>query len=188
MTGNSHMTDQELLEKYQQDQNNYWLGQLLQRYSMLLFGVCMKYMKDEEAARDCVQQIYLKVIQELPRYKVEYFKSWIYTIARNHCLMQLRDQPRRASELQEKNLVEESDQVLFPEYMEKERKLNLLAQALQELNEDQKNCITLFFLEKKSYVQIVEITGYSLLQVKSHIQNGKRNLRIKLLQQLQNHA
>jgi RNA polymerase sigma-70 factor (ECF subfamily) len=182
------MTDQELLEKYQQDQNNYWLGQLLQRYSMLLFGVCMKYMKDEEAARDCVQQIYLKVIQELPRYKVEYFKSWIYTIARNHCLMQLRDQPRRASELQEKNLVEESDQILFPEYMEKEKKLNLLAQALQELNEDQKNCITLFFLEKKSYLQIVDITGFNILQVKSHIQNGKRNLRIKLLQHLQNHA
>src|SRR5690606_5540129 len=74
----AHITDQELLGKYYAERNNYWLGLLLQRYTMLLFGVCMKYLKNEEEARDGVQQVFLKVIQELPRYKVDYFKSWLY--------------------------------------------------------------------------------------------------------------
>src|SRR6476619_8489897 len=83
--------DKELLQRFQQDGNNEWLGILLQRYTMLLFGVCMKYLKNEEDAKDSVQQIFLKVINELQKYKVEYFKSWIYMVAKNHCLIKLRD-------------------------------------------------------------------------------------------------
>ncbi len=79
------MTDQELLERYYSSSENDWLGVLLQRYTLLLLGVCMKYLKDEEEARDCVQHIFLKVITELSKYRVEYFKSWIYTVARNQC-------------------------------------------------------------------------------------------------------
>ncbi|HRG94574.1 MAG TPA: sigma-70 family RNA polymerase sigma factor, partial [Chitinophagaceae bacterium] len=86
-----HMTDQELLEKFHEDHNNEWLGILLQRYTLLLLGVCMKYLKDEEDAKDSVQQVFLKVIQELHKYKVEYFKSWLYMVAKNHCLMKLRE-------------------------------------------------------------------------------------------------
>ena len=85
-----HFTDQQLLEKFHADHNNEWLGILLQRYTLLLLGVCMKYLKNEEEAKDCVQQIFLKVIQELHKYKVEYFKSWLYMVAKNHCLMKLR--------------------------------------------------------------------------------------------------
>jgi len=86
-----HITDQELLGHFYADHNNEWLGILLQRYTLLLLGVCMKYLKDEEDAKDSVQQIFLKVIQELQKYKVEYFKSWLYMVAKNHCLMKLRD-------------------------------------------------------------------------------------------------
>ena len=85
------MTDQDLLEKFRQSGDNSWLGILLERYTLLLFGVCMKYLKNEEGAKDAVQQIFLKVITELPKYKVDYFKSWLYTIARNYCLMKIRD-------------------------------------------------------------------------------------------------
>jgi len=87
----NHITDQELLEKFSADQNNEWLGILLERYTLLLLGVCMKYLKNEDDAKDSVQQIFLKVIQELHKYKVEYFKSWVYMVAKNHCLMKLRD-------------------------------------------------------------------------------------------------
>ena len=86
-----HITDQELLEAFYENGNTRLLGVLLQRYTLLLLGVCMKYLKNEEAAKDAVQQIFLKVIAELKRYKVKYFKSWLYMIAKNHCLMQLRN-------------------------------------------------------------------------------------------------
>src|SRR5688572_11808040 len=85
------MTDKELLAKYDKDHDSRWLGILLQRYTLLLLGVCMKYLKNEEEAKDSVQQIFLKVIQEIQKYKVEYFKSWLYMVAKNHCLMKLRD-------------------------------------------------------------------------------------------------
>ena len=84
-------SDQQLLENFYRDRNNEWLGILLQRYTLLLLGVCMKYLKNEEDARDSVQQIFLKSITELHKYKVDYFKSWIYMVAKNHCLMKLRD-------------------------------------------------------------------------------------------------
>ena len=80
----NHITDQELLQNYQADHNSQWLGILLQRYTLLLLGVCMKYLKNEDEAKDSVQQIFLKVIQELQKYKVEYFKSWLYMVAKNH--------------------------------------------------------------------------------------------------------
>ena len=85
-----HITDQQLLELFYADQNNEWLGILLQRYTLLLLGVCMKYLKNEDQAKDSVQQIFLKVILELQKYKVEYFKSWLYMVTKNHCLMILR--------------------------------------------------------------------------------------------------
>jgi RNA polymerase sigma-70 factor (ECF subfamily) len=104
-----NISDQELLDRYYREQDNKWLGVLLERYTVLLFGVCMKYLKNEERAKDAVQQVFLKVITELKKYKVDYFKSWLYMVARNHCLMQLRDKTgSRTKELNE-NLVLEAE-------------------------------------------------------------------------------
>jgi RNA polymerase sigma factor (sigma-70 family) len=172
------MTDQELLERYYTDRDNAWLGILLPRYTLLLLGVCMKYLKQEEEARDCVQQIFVKVITELSKYRVEYFKSWIYTIARNHCLMKLRDQPGRPAVLNESMLAAWDDEAGKSRHLEKDQLLELMEQSLQELGKEQKLCVILFYLEKKSYQEIAATTGFSQMQVKSYIQNGKRNLRL----------
>ena len=86
-----YLSDQEILENYYASHNQRLLGVLLQRYTFLLLGVCMKYLKNEEAAKDATQQVFLKVIAELQRYRVQYFKSWLYMIAKNYCLMQLRN-------------------------------------------------------------------------------------------------
>lgn len=178
----AHISDQELLEKFKQDQDSLWLGILLQRYTLLLLGVCMKYLKEEEAAKDAVQQVFLKVITELQKYQVDYLKSWLYTIARNHCLMQLRDKNRIVSVSDDLNLSEEPLQNLTA--AEKEHTLTLLELSLVELNPQQKTCVTLFYLQKKSYQEIVDSTGFSLLQVKSYIQNGKRNLKMLVAQKM----
>ena len=174
-----HIEDKELLEKYYKDGNNQWLGILLQRYTLLLLGVCMKYLKNEEEAKDTVQQIFLKVIAELQKYKVEYFKSWLYLIARNYCLMKIRDRHGKIPvELTENINAGEDEREHQLELKEKEKTLTVIEESLHELNKEQKQCVTLFYLQKKSYQQIVEETGYTLLQVKSYIQNGKRNLKM----------
>ena len=185
----NHISDQELLEKFYQDHDNEWLGILLQRYTLLLLGVCMKYLKNEDDARDSVQQVFLKVIQELHKYKVEFFKSWLYMVAKNHCLMKLRDrQGKIAMELTDRVSATPEETVNKQALEQNDHTLDLMEAGLQHLNKEQQQCVTLFYLQKKSYQEISEQTGYSLLQVKSYIQNGKRNLRIWIEKKLKEEA
>ncbi len=181
-----HMTDSELLEKFYARKDNQLLGILLERYTLLLFGVCMKYLKNEDDAKDSVQQVFLKVIAELHKYKVEYFKSWIYMVAKNHCLMKLRDRHGKIpAVLNEQSIAIETEDPSKQSYIDKDKTLDAMAQALEELNDEQKRCVTLFYLDKRSYQEIVDRTGYSMMQVKSYIQNGKRNLKILIDRKLQ---
>ncbi|PWU01406.1 MAG: sigma-70 family RNA polymerase sigma factor [Bacteroidetes bacterium] len=181
----NHITDAELLENYQHDGNNEWLGILLQRYTLLLFGVCMKYLKNEEEAKDAVQQIFLKSITELQKYKVEYFKSWLYMVAKNYCLMALRDKGKATIAIKEQWLpIDNNDEPGFITHIEKDQLLTLMQESLDELSDDQKKCVSLFYLEKKSYHEIADQTGFTLMQVKSHIQNGKRNLKLAMEKKL----
>jgi RNA polymerase sigma factor (sigma-70 family) len=173
-----HISDQELLQHFYYDHNNEWLGILLQRYTLLLLGVCMKYLKNEDEAKDSVQQIFLKAITELHKYKVEYFKSWIYMVAKNHCLMKLRDKHGKIpAELNEKLIATPNEETDKFSLQQNDHTMDLMQEALKELSPEQQQCVTLFYLYKKSYQEISEATGYSMLQVKSYIQNGKRNLR-----------
>ena len=170
--------DNELLQNFYKDHDNEWLGILLPRYTLLLLGVCMKYLKNEEDAKDAVQQIFLKILNELHKYKVEYFKSWIYMIAKNHCLMKLRDKGKFTAELDEKYMAVPDETEEKISLLEKDVVLNKMMNAIKQLNAEQKECVSLFYLQKKSYAEIVDITGFTTLQVKSYIQNGKRNLKI----------
>jgi RNA polymerase sigma-70 factor (ECF subfamily) len=105
-------------------------------------------------------------------------------VAKNHCLMRLREkQGKIAVEITDRVSVsaEETDhQVLLLN----DRTLELMAESIKELNPEQQQCVTLFYLQKKSYQQVSDETGYTMLQVKSHIQNGKRNLKILIEKKL----
>ena len=171
-----HITDAQLLELYYQNNDNELLGILLQRYTLLLLGTCLKYLKNETEARDAVQQVFLKSLTEIPKYKITYFKSWIYMVAKNHCLMLLRNK-NITLEFDSVSVVEE-DNNKKEELLLKEEQLNILEASIDELNDGQKECIQMFYLQKKSYQEVCEHTGFTLLQVKSFIQNGKRNLKI----------
>jgi RNA polymerase sigma factor (sigma-70 family) len=172
--------DSGLLQNYYADKNNYWLGVLLQRYTGLLFGVSMKYLKNENDAQDAVQQIFLKVINEVGKYKVDYFKSWLYMVAKNYCLMQLRGNKHSttvlAADMADASALQHLER---KEHIQAEvATLNSLETAIAQLNEEQRICVEYFYLKKLSYQQITEKTTFSVLQVKSYIQNGKRNLKI----------
>jgi len=174
------LTDEELLQRYKAGEDSNWVGILFDRYAVLLLGMCMKYLKNEEDARDSVQQIFLKVLADVNKHQVQFFRAWIYQVAKNHCLMQLRQRQQvRQEDVTEINLPadEEVDKTKF---VEKDNLLENMQQALEQLNPEQRVCVKLFYLEKVSYHDIAAQTGYTLLQVKSYIQNGKRNLKLLL--------
>ena len=171
------MTDTDLLDQFRLDKNQQWIGILLERYTLLLLGVCMKYLKNEEEAKDCVQQIFLKVLTEVQKYKIEYFKSWLYMVAKNQCLMKLRGQYKTTIQELTEDTMEMPEDGL-QDVLAAEHVYLLLEEALMELNEEQRQCITLFYIDKKSYLEVSHLTGFNLMQVKSHIQNGKRKLKL----------
>ena len=174
----NQLTDTELLDKYRQTGNKVFVGVLYKRYSHLVFGLCMKYFKDQDQAYDTSVNIFTKLFDDLKKHKVEYFKSWIYMVAKNHCLMQLRDKPGKNTVEVKESIAAETDEPDKESLLLNEKTYEYMGEALKELNADQQLCVTLFYMEKKSYQQITEQTGYSMMQVKSHIQNGKRNMRI----------
>jgi len=172
------LTDEELLRNYRADGDNQWLGYLLLRYTALLFGVAVKYLKDKNQAEDAVQQVFEKVLTHIPQQEIINFKGWLYILMRNHCLQQLRDKTYLADEAA---LLQLSAKETDPEEaLWRENTLQQMEQAIALLNEDQRKTIVLFYLKKYSYEQIIEQTGYTFMQVKSFIQNGKRNLKVIL--------
>ncbi len=187
-----HLSDHELLDAYRFRRDREALGFLLQRYTLLLLGVCMKYLKHEEEARDAVQQVFSKTIVEIDKYPVEHFKSWIYTITRNYCFMQLRHKmhplPEEAIEKNGHELQDEFSGDTLARIREKEKLLEYLEDSLGHLQPNQRECLSLFYLKKLSYRQIGEKTGLSLLQIKSFIQNGKRNMRLMIEKKMKENA
>jgi len=192
MYSHNTYTDTELLQQYRKTADSQWLGWLIERYSLLVFGVCMKYLRNATDAQDATQHVFEKALGEVGKYEIPFFKSWIYSVAKNHCLMQLRSRsskPGTTDELPEEtgsNL--QTDQELKMKELLMEEQSSHLKAALNELSHEQKNCIQMFYLEKLSYHDIETRTGFSFSQVKSHIQNGKRNLRIILEKKIREHV
>jgi RNA polymerase sigma factor (sigma-70 family) len=183
---NSELTDLELLALYRELRDKEHVGILYKRYSHLVFGLCMKYFKDEDQAADMVTHVFTKLFDDLLKHKVEFFKSWLYTYSKNHCLMALRSAKTNLKKsldyTADMRVVMENSEDSHQNANRREEEYALLEKALGDLSEEQRLCVELFYLKDKSYVQIVEITGYDLNKVKSYIQNGKRNLKIMLEQ------
>jgi RNA polymerase sigma factor (sigma-70 family) len=171
-------TDQELVNAYRQSSDLKVLAVLYQRYMDLLYGVCMKYFHESEAARDAVMNIFEELAHKLLKHEVEYFKGWLYTLAKNHCLMQLRTSDRVKTTSFDPENVQSSEELHLNGVMEKEDHLNRLSHCLETLSSDQRTVIELFYLQNKCYKEIEGATGLDWNKVRSHIQNGRRNLKI----------
>jgi RNA polymerase sigma factor (sigma-70 family) len=171
-------TDAELVQQYRSGGEPEVLGILYQRYMDLVYGVCLKYLKDSDTAKDAVISIYEELVTKLKQHEVSNFKSWLYVLCRNFCLMHLRRQKgKQTAELTEQ--VMQSEELLHLESaMQKEEQFQQMEQCLEQLTEDQKNCVRLFYLESKCYNEISDQTGLEWNKVRSHIQNGRRNLKL----------
>jgi RNA polymerase sigma factor (sigma-70 family) len=173
------LSDRELIAAYKANGNQQYISSLYQRYMELVFGVCLKYLKDAEKSKDAVMDIYVELTLKLKIHEVENFKGWLHVLARNHCLMQLRS-PRNLKTSEFITEVMQSDQTthLENEVLEKEENFKKLESCIEKLPAEQLQSIRLFFIEKKCYNEIAVITGFEWSKVRSHIQNGKRNLKI----------
>lgn len=172
-------TEQAILLEYRETGDLQLLGALYEPYMPVVYGLCIKYLKDEARSEDAVMEIFEELISKLRIHQVSNFKSWLYTVARNHCLLQVRAAGRMEMVSIEEQFVE-IDDFLYPNdtTVGREEQLSLMESCLQTLNEEQQRCVRLFYLEQKCYKEVVELTGFEINKVKSYIQNGKRNLKI----------
>ena len=171
-------TEAEILKAYRESSDAELLGHLFNDYIHLVYGLCLKYLKSRPDAQDAVMSIYEHVSEKLRSSQVKHFKSWLYMVSKNHCLMQLR---KKKTENNSVALMESKQAVhLMNEEDVIEPRLNALDGCIEELKSNQQRCVRLFFLERKSYQEVHELTGLTVKKVKSHIQNGKRNLKICL--------
>ena len=176
-------SDDRLIAKFKSTGDLEYLGKLFDKYMHLVYGVCLKYLKEREASQDATMQIFEKLMVELPKREIDNFKPWLHVITKNHCLMQLRSQKIKFA--QQEKLVSEQDY-----FMESSIELHLnnepvlehdletLRKCIEQLKSEQKECVSLFYLEEKCYQEISDKLSFELKKVKSFIQNGKRNLKI----------
>jgi RNA polymerase sigma factor (sigma-70 family) len=172
-------TDEQLSAEYLKTGNKLFIGILFDRYATLVYGLCLKYLKNEDDSKDAVLQIFEMLMTELSKKQITYFRSWLFVLSKNHCLMQIRSTTRRTGR-----------EALYAGQFETSHKIefvneptitdDIIVEKINHLKEDQRLCITLFYLEEKSYNEITTITGLDYNQVKSAIQNGKRNLKTLL--------
>jgi RNA polymerase sigma factor (sigma-70 family) len=169
--------DNALLNSYRKSGDLAVLGRLFEKYVSLVYGVCLKYLKDEDEAKDAVMGIFEELVDKTKAHEIKQFRGWLYVLARNYCLMQLRaDKKMEVVTLDD---VMESSFDLHPESNKySEEYLKILELCLDKLPSTQKQSVNLFYLQEKCYKDIADTTGYSLNDVKSYIQNGKRNLKI----------
>jgi len=170
--------DDQLLASYRESGDMAVLGRLYEKYMAMVYGVCLKYLENEDVAKDAVMGIFEELINKAKQHDIKQFRSWLYILGRNYCLMQLRQDKKM--EMVKLDDFMEFTPVLHPDDNNKEEAMTALERCMDKLSPAQKQSIGLFYLNEKCYKEIVEVTGFSLNEVKSYIQNGKRNLKICL--------
>ena len=182
----SAYSDLQLIDLYKKDGDKQIVGELYKRNTRFVFSVCMKYLKDEESSKDAVMQIFEKLFVDLRKHEVSNFKSWLHSVTKNHCLHIIRDSKYQNQKM--KDFSNSEEEIMENQLFLYQDSVNVLEERVAELerelgnlSKEQRVCVELFYLKDKCYQEVAEITGYSMNQVKSYIQNGKRNLAISLV-------
>jgi RNA polymerase sigma factor (sigma-70 family) len=174
----SPLSDAELLKLYQQNLQQEILAQLFLRYHDLVYGVCIKYLGDQEAAKDAVMSIYQELVEKVKLHSIDNFKSWLHVVTKNHCLGQIRKNKKMSTTPIDPQIMQSEDFSHLENVFEKERQLEKLGGCMEKLNEEQRRTVRLFYIENKCYNEITAITGFDWNKVRSLVQNGRRNLKI----------
>jgi RNA polymerase sigma-70 factor (ECF subfamily) len=173
------LSDEDIISLYKEKLWTSCIDELYQRYAHMVFGVCLKYVKQIENAEDLTLTLFASLSEKLVQHQVQHFKSWLYVSARNSSLMFLRANKINLELKDDHLLYDDSDQRL-DDKLEHDELIESLIKVFEELKDEQRICIQLFYLQKKSYEEVANMTHYSLKEVKSHLQNGRRNLKLLL--------
>jgi RNA polymerase sigma-70 factor (ECF subfamily) len=176
------LEDLQLVSRYKDTGDYNCVAVLYQRYTHLIFGVCMKYLKDQDTAEDTALQIFEKLLGDLKKHEIQQFKGWLHMVCKNYCLMHLRAESAKLKKAKEMHkdmlgLMESSEELHLSLQNTKELQLTFMEECLKNLSDEQKICVELFYLQEKSYHEVATLTSFSMNNVKSYIQNGKRNLK-----------
>lgn len=174
--------DQALITAYRQTSDLKIVARLYERYLDLLYGVCLKYLGEAETAKDAVMDLFEELAQKLLKHEVTHFKGWLYTLAKNHCLMKLRSAGKTRVQSFDPDHMQTADDLHLKDKIGQEEQFDQLSACIEALPPDQRNVIRLFYLENKCYKEIETTTGMEWNKVRSHIQNGRRNLKICMQQ------
>ncbi len=174
----SDYTDEELLLHYRKTGDPEYFGKLYNRYIPLVYGLCLKYLQHADQSEDATMQLFEDLLPKISDYEIKIFRTWLYSVVKNHCLQILRKKEREIIVDFNSQLMESDDILHLLIEDENKDRLDALKNCMRKLPEPQRITITHFFINEMSYADIVETTGYQLKSVKSYIQNGKRNLKI----------
>ncbi len=173
------LSTEELLESYRESADNEALGVLYERHLELVFATCNRYLENEAAAQDAVLDIYEQLTEKVKLHDIQNFESWLFILTKNHCLMQLRKRKSTTTiPIDDFTHLAASEDKSKEEHEAQEGELKSLESCISRLPEDQKQAITLFYLQEKSYKEVADIMQEDATKVRSYIQNGRRNLKI----------
>ena len=174
-------TDEELLNRYKKTGNQRWLSQLFARYVELVYGVCLRYSPDVREAEDMTMDIYAKIVNKAKTHNIKHFKNWLYVLSKNHCLEKIRKMTGRRIESFDPAFMQLRDEIHpideEPQAALKEEQFGQLEACMKKLNELQQTSIRLFYYDNKTYAQIASLIEDEISQVRSYLQNGRRNIR-----------
>lgn len=179
------LSDEELILHFRETKNLELISELFDRYTHLVYGICLKYLRNRAQCKDAVMEIFEGLFEKLLEHEVNHFKNWLYSVSKNYCLMALRkgDAFVKFRHKLLGTIQQESEEMNPEDLAQKEMESShlsgksVLMQAVEQLNQEQNTCLRMLYLEEKSYKEISDMTGYSLKKVKSCVQNGKRNLK-----------
>jgi len=174
----SQSSDAELVAQYKASGDQAPVAELYQRYMELIYGVCLKYLKQPEDAQDSVIAIYEELLPKLLKHEVDHFRAWVYTLAKNHCLMRLRSGKKSQTASFDVELMQSEEDLHLGDVLDREENFQLLDYCVAQLQAEQRQAIELFYLRGKCYKEIATETGLEWNRVRSLIQNGRRNLKI----------
>ncbi|HEX8315319.1 MAG TPA: sigma-70 family RNA polymerase sigma factor [Flavisolibacter sp.] len=172
------IADADLVAQYRRTTDLAVLGDLYSRYMEMVYGVCLKYLKEPENAQDSVMAIFEELITKLQKHEVDNFKSWLYTLAKNYCLMRLRAEKKTGTIKMAEEFMQSEENLHLQDVLDREENFKQLEHCMGQLTSDQRKAIELFYLQGKCYNEIAAETGFEWNNVRSYIQNGRRNLKI----------
>ncbi len=177
-------SDEELLKHYKQSGNKELFADLFKKHVSVVYGTCLFYLQDKDEAQDATMQLFEKLLLDINNREIDNFKGWLSFVVRNHCISIIRK-----NKSQNKNIKSYYEFEYEDSNYETEEKINAVSDdmmlenmkhCLPKLKENQRVCVELFYLNNKSYQDIANQTGFTLNEIKSYIQNGKRNLKLLL--------